>query len=155
MIAIEVRACRRADLPALEWGGVYACDRPLFERVLALAETGTMAMLVAEHAGEHVGQLWVDLSRAADSALLWALRVRPAWRRCGVGARLVTAGERVAMRAGRVWAELEVELPNTRARALYERLGYAWVRRAPARDAITGAPLPFELDVLRRRLAGA
>ena len=155
MIAIEVRACGRADLAALEWGGAYASDRPLFRHVLALAETGAMAMLVAEHGGEHVGQLWVDLARGGDVAILWALRVRPAWRGRGVGTQLVAAGERVAARARRAWAEIEVEPPNTRARALYERLGYRWVRRAPARDAMTGARLAFELDVLRRRLAGA
>lgn len=155
MIAIEIRACRRADLPELEWGGTYACDRPLFRHVLALADAGAMAMLVAEHAGQHVGQLWIDLVRGGDVAILWALRVRPAWRGRGAGTQLVAAGEHVAMRAGRAWAEIEVEPPNTRARALYERLGYRWVRRAPARDAITGALLPFELDVLRRRLGGA
>jgi ribosomal protein S18 acetylase RimI-like enzyme len=85
--------------------------------------------------------------------VLWALRVKPGWRGRGIGTRLIAAAEQVARRAGRSWAELEVEPHNTRARALYEGLGYRWLRRQLAVDALTGARLDFELDVLRRPLS--
>jgi len=149
---LAIRPCARSELRALEWDGEFHADREVFARVYALAERGAMAMLVATWAHDHVGQIWIDLARDRGGAVLWALRVKPPWRRRGIGARLVAAGEQIARRADRSWAELEVEPQNVRAHALYERLGYRWVRRQPAIDALTGAPLAFELEILRRPL---
>jgi ribosomal-protein-alanine N-acetyltransferase len=150
--ALVIRRCRREELHALEWQGAFRGDRALFRRVFARAEQGAMVMLVASRAGEHVGQIWIDLARARGGAVLWALRVQPRWRGAGIGTRLVAAAERIARHAGRRWVELEVEPHNARARALYERLGYRRIGRRRAVDAVTGARLDFELDVLRRPL---
>src|SRR5262249_3876414 len=87
--------------------------------------------------------------RYRDGALLWALRVKPAWRNRGVGKRLIASGMRVARHAKRRWVEIEVELGNARARGLYERLGFDWVRRGVAGDGLTGAMLDVQLDTLR------
>jgi ribosomal protein S18 acetylase RimI-like enzyme len=151
---LEIRPCRRGDLRALEWGDVFRGERTRFARVFAVAEHGGMAMLVAERAGHHAGQIWIDLARDRARAVLWALRVKPEHRGRGIGTALVAAGERVARGADRTCVELEVEPHNARARALYERLGYVWVRRQLAIDALTGVRLALELDVLRRTIAG-
>ena len=152
MTEIVIRRCRRGDLRAHAWGP-YRDALPMIARVFELAERGTMVMLVATTGNRHVGQSWLDLARYRTGAVLWALRVKPAWRGRGIGTRLIAAAEQTARRAGRAWLEIEVELGNTRARELYERLGYSWLHRRWASDALTGAPLTFELDILRRPLA--
>jgi ribosomal protein S18 acetylase RimI-like enzyme len=154
MTGVEIRSCARDDLAALEWDGAFAACRAVFAQMFEAAEAGRMAMLIATRADAHVGQIWIDLDRDPLRALLWALRVKPAYRGLGIGAALVAEGERVARRAGRTRAELEVEPVNTRARRLYERLGYVWVNRARAWDVISGRELAFELDVLGRSLVG-
>jgi ribosomal protein S18 acetylase RimI-like enzyme len=62
-----------------------------------------------------------------------------ALRSCGLGTALIAAAENRIRRRGVLRAELGVELDNPRARALYERLGYAafderpdaWDEQAP------------------------
>jgi len=152
---LVIRRCTYVDLPALEWDGELAGERDLFARVFALAQNGSMVMLVANHLGIHLGQVWIDLARHPAGASLWALRVKPHWRSRGVGTALVVAGERIATAVGKLWTEIDVELDNPRARTLYERLGYRWVRRGPALDSRTGEPLAYDLDTLRRPLSVA
>jgi ribosomal protein S18 acetylase RimI-like enzyme len=150
---IEIRPCRRDDLRALEWDGEFRCERALFARVFERTVTGGgMAMLVAASGREHLGQIWVDLARDPTRAILWALRVKPAHCGRGLGTALIAAGEQLAVAAGRACIDLEVEPHNLRAGRLYERLGYLWIRRELARDAFSGEPLGFEIDVLRRVL---
>ncbi|MFB7051341.1 GNAT family N-acetyltransferase [Streptomyces microflavus] len=70
---------------------------------------------------------------------LWQLAVHPALQSCGIGTFLVEAAERRIRNRGLRQAELAVEESNPRARALYERLGYAaydhrpdsWDEQAP------------------------
>jgi ribosomal protein S18 acetylase RimI-like enzyme len=148
-LTVTIRYCRRADLPALEDDGAFG---PMLMRTFDLARRGVMAMLVAGSGSVVIGQIWIDFVRDHAGAVLWALRVRPPWRNRGIGRRLITAGERLAWERGCSWIEIEAELHNARARALYERLGYLWVRRGRAVDAITGAPIAIELDTFRRML---
>jgi GNAT superfamily N-acetyltransferase len=153
VIGVVVRRCRRPDLPLLEWDGEFTPARALFAQLFALARRGAIVMLVAGCAREHLGQIWIDLARTPPGALLWALRVKPTWRGRGVGTQLIMVAEQVAASLARPWAEIEVEPGNLRARALYERLGYRWNRSEIALDALSRAPLDFEVDVLRRQLA--
>lgn len=153
MTGVVIRRCRRSDLALLEWDGEFARARALFARLFAFAHRRGIVMLVASRGRDHLGQIWVDLARNPPGALLWALRVKPGWRGRGVGTQLITAAEQVAARLAHPWAEIEVEPGNLRARALYERLGYRWHRRQIAVDALSRAPLDFEVDVLRRWLA--
>jgi GNAT superfamily N-acetyltransferase len=149
---VVIRRCRRGDLRALEWDGVFRDAAPLFTRMFELAEHGAMVMLVATCRGEHVGQIWIDLARDREGAVLWALRVKPAWRGRGLGRRLIAAAEHISRHHRRGWVEIEAEPNNLRARALYESLGYRWLRRGLAVDAITRAALDFELDTFRREV---
>lgn len=127
-----IRACRPEDLAALEWGGELTYDRSLLEMVHDLSRAGKMAMLVADTGDELVGQVWVDFARSQEIATLWALRVRPSWRRRGLASALLAASESLA-RARRVsYTELEVDPANTAALQLYARRGYAEAGREPA-----------------------
>ncbi|MGE5586754.1 MAG: GNAT family N-acetyltransferase [Clostridia bacterium] len=53
--------------------------------------------------------------------------VLPAWRRRGIGTKLLNAAEERAKAAGLARCSLDVELGNADARRLYERLGYKHV----------------------------
>ncbi len=120
-----IRACRPEDLAALEWGGEFTHDRSLIEIVHDLSRAGKMAMLVADTGDALVGQVWVDFARSREIATLWALRVRPPWRRRGLASALLAASESLA-RARRVaYTELEVDATNIAALQLYARRGYA------------------------------
>ena len=136
--------CRPEDLAALEWGGEFTHDRSLIEMVHDLSCAGKMAMLVADTGDELVGQVWVDFARSQEIATLWALRVRPPWRRRGLASALLAASESLA-RARRVaYTELEVDPANAAALQLYGRRGYPEAGRDPAGRI-----------VLRKRIAEA
>lgn len=155
MDELIIRPCTREDLRALEWDGAYRDDRILIDTVFKRASAGAMGMLVAEIGGTLVGQIWIDFARKPGIAILWALRVVPSWRRHGIGTLLIDAAERSARRAGARATELGIEDDNSRARSLYEGLGYRRVGREIAVDSVTGEPLGFELDVLRRSIPAA
>ena len=53
------------------------------------------------------------------------MRVKSAWRGGGIGSRLLAAAEQLAIARGFAAIDLEVEATNQRARALYDRRGYA------------------------------
>jgi ribosomal protein S18 acetylase RimI-like enzyme len=138
---VVIRPCREADLPALEWFGLFTPHRPLIRSVFEQQERGDALMLVAEVNGASSGQLWVDLAqrRSEHVAEIWAVRVMPCLQGHGIGARLVAAAETTLLERGYRRVELTVEIDNPGARRVYERLGYALERTRPAADA-PGAP---------------
>jgi ribosomal protein S18 acetylase RimI-like enzyme len=138
-----IRACRAEDLAALAWGGELTYDRSLIEMVHDLSRAGKMAMLVADTGEALVGQVWVDFARSREIATLWALRVRPRWRRRGLATALLAASESLARARHVSYTELEVEATNTAALQLYARRGYSEAARAAGRL------------VLRKRIAAA
>jgi ribosomal-protein-alanine N-acetyltransferase len=89
---------------------------------------------------------------AAEEAHLDLLAVRPAYRRAGVGRRLIAWLEESALVAGVSIVYLEVRAGNAAARAFYEELGFRRVQRLSgyycgreaairmARDLWAGAP---------------
>lgn len=151
---VVIRRCRASDLDALEWSGAFTHDRQIIDWAFARTRARTMLMLVAEASRAHVGQAWIDLARAPGVGLVWALRVKPAWQGCGIGARLVRACEREITARGRGVAALEVEPQNDEARSLYERLGYIHVRCELVWSE-TERVLGRGFDVLHKCLRGA
>lgn len=145
---VTIRPCREADLPALEWFGLFAAHRPLIRQVFEAHRQGRALMLVAEANGEASGQLWVELARTDGCAVLWALRVLPCLQRRGIGARLIAAAESQLRQRGFTRAEIAVETDNPGARALYERLGYKLAGTRRSSD-----PTPSLQWILSKELA--
>jgi len=83
--------------------------------------------LVCRDAGRRVG--WVGLEIDGRGALLRSLYTDPAWRKRGIGRRLVEAAEREAARRG---ARVMV-LFSTEAGDYFRRLGYEEI---PVQDAV-------------------
>ena len=143
---ICIRRCERADLGALEWDG--PADRPLIAATFARAERGGCEMLVAEE-DAIVGQVWIDFDRDPDCAMLWALRVKPEYRRRGIATALLATAEQLVAACALRWTLLEVEPENLAARALYDRHGYKVTRV----DATGRLVLCKRIAHLRKRAA--
>lgn len=124
-IPIEIRDLRLADLENLRWSGGRSHLKAMavqLERVAA----GLAAYLVAcPPSGLPVGKLGIDYAAKPDAGLIHQVAVHGALQSCGIGTLLMQAAEDRIRDHGRTHAELGVERSNPRARALYERLGYA------------------------------
>ena len=125
-VPITIRLCEAADLPDLEWFGLFSAYRSLFQETFQRQRTGEVAMLVAVANGFPIGQVWLDLTRKrrAGIGIIWALRLMPAWQNRGIGTQLLAEAETILRHQGVAVAELGVSKPNTAARRLYARLGY-------------------------------
>ncbi len=125
-LEVVIRPCRRQDLPALDWFGLFARQRPLIRSMFRRHRQGKSIMLVVEANGAVSGQAWVDLDRypGRPVAVLWALRVLPCLQKLGIGSRLVAACEEEARRRGYRVMELAIDADNPGALRLYHRLGY-------------------------------
>ena len=73
----------------------------------------------------------IDYAEHPGAGTLWQLAVHGALQSCGIGTILIRAAEQRILARGLHRAELGVEESNPRARALYDRLGYAAYGRAP------------------------
>ena len=136
--AVTVRPGRSDDLPA-----VVAIERASFgdpwpEESLAveLRADALRHPLVATAAGRVVGFLMAW--RAADEWHIINVAVDAAWRRRGVGARLLAASLAAARRHGCRLATLEVRAGNAGARAFYRRFGFRAVGVRPGYYRDTG-----------------
>jgi ribosomal protein S18 acetylase RimI-like enzyme len=159
-LAVVIRPCRRADLPDLEWFGLFTPHRAIIHEAYARQDHGETLMLVADSNRFPVGQAWIDFTKrqARGAALLWAVRVLPPFRKQGIGSRLIAAAEEAIARAGFTLAEIGVETDNPAARRLYERLGYRFVGIEHEDYGYTtpeGAPVRVALEewVLHKALA--
>lgn len=125
-LGVTIRPCRAADLPALEWYGLYWRHREIFREAFERQERGETTMLLAVANGFPVGQIFLDYDRAREesTAVYWAVRVYPFLQGLGLGSALIGAAEEQVRRRAIAWAELGVEIENADARRLYERLGY-------------------------------
>jgi ribosomal protein S18 acetylase RimI-like enzyme len=124
-ISVEIRDLTVADLEHLRWSGgrshLVAIGKQL-ERVTA----GLAEYLVAcPPSGRPAGKLAIDYAARADAGLIHQVAVHGLLESCGIATLLMAAAEERIRDRARGYAELTVEHDNARARALYERLGYA------------------------------
>lgn len=101
------------------------------------------------------GGLWLMV----DEAHVTTFAVLPAWRRRGVGARLLLEMMRLAADLGARVMTLEVRLSNMPARALYQRFGFRPVGVRPryysdnGEDALIMTTAPLASPEMDQRLA--
>ena len=109
----DVHVIERASFP-VPWPA-YAFRQELATNRLA-------RYLILRVADEVVayGGLWLMV----DEAHITTFAVLPAWRRLGLGSRLLLALVELATELGASVATLEVRLSNAGARRLYERFGF-------------------------------
>ena len=98
-----------------------------FEEIMRSRDFADGYMLEADGAAVGYGLVAKSYSREAGGKVLWLeeLFVLPAYRSSGLGRAFFAAVEAYAREEGFARIRLEVEGDNVRARALYERLGYA------------------------------
>jgi len=120
-------------------------------------ETNRLARyLVARVDGDLIayGGLWMMV----DEAHVTTFAVLPAWRRRGIGSRLLLALLDLAVELGATLATLEVRLSNVEARRLYERFGFRPVGIRPryysdnAEDALIMTTGEFRDASMRERI---
>lgn len=153
-LQVIIRGAVEADLPALEWDGEYRHYRRVFRDTWADVQKGRRAMLLAWAGEALLVQIFIQFASAsallADGArrgYLYALRVKPDWRRRGIGRQLVLAAE-AELRARRYKvAVIAVAQTNAGARRLYEALGYRIFADDP------GVWYYIDADGQRRRVA--
>jgi [ribosomal protein S18]-alanine N-acetyltransferase len=143
----EVHEIERASFP-VPWPD-YAFRQEIEANRLA-------RYLVVRAGGEAIAYAGVWLM--VDEAHVTTFAVLPAWRRRGVGARLLLELMEMAVQIGARVATLEVRLSNVAARRLYQRFGFRPVGLRPryysdnGEDALIMTSAPLASDEMRRRL---
>lgn len=155
-VEIGYRLCRREDLQALEWMGLFTRDRKIIHSTFAAQESGAAWMLLAVANEYPIAQVWIDVADrgSLECPRLWAVRVFPALQGAGIGTRMMSNAERLIGEAGARWAELGVERENEAAKRFYRRLGY---RRAgkiveKLREAGSERCVLIEHELMRKEL---
>ena len=120
-------------------------------------QANRLARYVVLRAGTDV-VAYAGLWLMVDEAHVTTFAVLPAWRRQGVGRRLMIELLAIAEEMGARIATLEVRISNVAARRLYERFGFRPVGVRPRyysdnnEDALIMTSDPLESDGMRERL---
>jgi ribosomal-protein-alanine N-acetyltransferase len=121
-------------------------------------QTNRLAHYLVVKAGEETigyGGMWLMV----DEAHITTFAVLPAWRRRGVGARLMLEMMNLAADLNARLVTLEVRLSNREARALYGKFGFKPVGIRPRyysdnnEDALIMTTPPIASEEMRQRLA--
>jgi GNAT superfamily N-acetyltransferase len=127
---VRVRAAADEELPEI----VASLEQPgFFADRMARQRAGLGVLLIAWSGDTPIGDVYVRLEPADEPALrqklpdvplLTHLEVLPAYRKQGVGSRLMVEAEQVARSSGRDRIALGVTEDNSDALRLYRRRGY-------------------------------
>ncbi|HET6394320.1 MAG TPA: GNAT family N-acetyltransferase [Blastococcus sp.] len=138
---MTVRRLVAADVAGLGW----LDDGTREGLAVAVAAGPDRALVLAglDAADAPVGVLAVDLPPWRERAVpwMWLVEVRSGDRGRGVGSELLAEAHRLLTGGGHAAVELSVEDRNSRAAALYRRLGYAAV--GTGADAGAAGPEPW------------
>jgi len=158
--ALIIDALSEKDLGHLSWSGSPSHVRSV-RAALDRARRGEVKYLaVRAPNGAPIAKAGIDYTEHRDAGTLFQLTTHARLRSLGIGRRIIAEAEQHIRRRGCPWVVLGVEDHNTRARALYERLGYEFWRRHPAswqsEDALGNVHLyETELNLLRKHLASS
>lgn len=96
----------------------------------------TFRVLAGYEDGEALGYTIIRRDPQASNGMIYDLFVFPAHRRRGVGERLLRAAMQRFRDEGCTWARLNVDLDNTAAFRLYQRLGFRIMRHEMHADLV-------------------
>jgi ribosomal protein S18 acetylase RimI-like enzyme len=140
MASVHIRHAKQADLPAMEWEGEYSRFRRIYFQVYKQAQRDSAIIWVADllHVGV-IGQVFVqltaikklELANGIKRAYVHSFRVRQAFRRAGLGTRLMQTVEMDLVERGYKEITLNVTRTNTSALSLYLDLGYKVIGEDP------------------------
>ncbi|GAA1728646.1 GNAT family N-acetyltransferase [Brachybacterium phenoliresistens] len=127
---LRIEPCTAADLSRLLAGPVDPRSAAHHRERSALQDSGEATYLLAWRGAENVGRATLYhrskyaavRARHPGTAEINALEATPQGQ--GIGSALIAAAEAIAARRGHDAVGLAVEPGNSRARRLYERLGY-------------------------------
>jgi RimJ/RimL family protein N-acetyltransferase len=130
VVNVDVRVCTEADLEALMAREPNPAKRHHEAERYAAQERGECALLLAWDGDTIVGRVrlrwWSKYIEVLDALGEFPeINALDAWPQGqGVGTQIVDACERIAAERGDEQVGIGVEITNTGARRLYERLGY-------------------------------
>ena len=115
---------KESDLSEIAWSGTPTHVKHVADE-LKRVETGEAEYIAVRGTdGKAMAIGLIDHVRYQDGSEIGQLSTDPAVQGQGLGTRLIEAAEQRIRDRGHTWAILGVEVENTRARQLYERLGY-------------------------------
>jgi ribosomal protein S18 acetylase RimI-like enzyme len=132
VLPLTIRDLTPGDLPSCTWSGSGTHLASMAKALERAARGDVDYLAVCPPSGLPVAVGGVDYARNPGAGTLWQLVVVEALQSCGIGTLLIQAAENRIRARGLHRAELSVEECNPRARALYERLGYAAYGREAA-----------------------
>lgn len=131
---LEIRHLTSEDLIALEWEGEYTHFRRIYSQVYDRMQHGLALMWGAElQKSGLIGQAFVQLkqsnstsiSNKGKNAYIHSFRVKPNYRRMGVGSAIMEIIEEDLILRGYQSAFLNVGISNFSARRFYSHRGYS------------------------------
>ncbi|WP_433479266.1 GNAT family N-acetyltransferase [Spirillospora sp. CA-142024] len=131
MVPLTIRDLTHHDLPLCTWSGSNTHLASVAKALDRVAHGEVDYLAVCPPSGLPVAIGGIDYAKAPGAGTLWQLAVHTAMQSCGIGTILIQTAEQRIRARNLHRAELSVEEHNSRARALYERLGYVAYGRAP------------------------
>lgn len=159
VVPLTIRDLTAEDLPLCPWLASAPYLASVAEGLDGVRRGEADYLAACGPAGLPVALGGVGYSQIPGAGRLKHLEVHAALHSCGIGTLLIQAAEQRIRARGLHRAELKVEESNPRARALYERLGYAAYASEPASwdtQSPDGSPGRYQTvcTLMRKELPG-